>query len=53
MINYKFIHRTGNPSSLNISFVAWNIPVYFDVPDKLLRSKGQEDVGSSWTCQQI
>lgn len=45
-------HRTAKPSSLNISFVAWNIPVYFDVPDQLLRTTAQEDVGSICTCQQ-
>ena len=45
---------TWTPSSLRISLVAWNMPVYLDGADaaaaKSLRSKAHEDVGSSWTC---
>lgn len=47
--HHKLSSYTGKPSSLKISLVAWNIPVYFDGADIFLRTKAHEDVGSSWT----
>lgn len=43
---------TGKPSSLKMSLVACNIPVYFDDPYMFLWTKAHEVVGSSWTYEE-